>query len=55
VDVDERKEATLIHDGIKHQNTRLLFIMNFEGAKSLMSIVCFCVWVCFVYLQIYGV
>jgi hypothetical protein len=28
VDVDERKEATLIHDGRRGQDTRKLFIMN---------------------------
>jgi len=29
VDVDERKEATLIHDGRKNQDIGHLFIMNF--------------------------
>jgi len=59
VDVVERKEATLIHDGGRRQDTGQLFIMNFEGAKSPMSIVrlcvCVCVCVCFLCLQVYGV
>jgi hypothetical protein len=45
--MDERKEATLIHDGRRHQDMGHLFIMNFEGTKILISIVCFYVWVCF--------
>jgi hypothetical protein len=30
-------------------------IMNFEGAKSPMFVVRLYVWMCFVYLQVYGV
>jgi hypothetical protein len=43
MDVDEKREATLIHDDTRHQNTRQLFIMNFEGAESPMSVVHLCV------------
>ncbi len=39
VDVDERREATLIHDDIRCQNIGQLF-MNFEGVESWMYIVC---------------
>jgi hypothetical protein len=53
--MDEREEATLIHDGRRLQNIGHLFIMNFEGTKSPMFIVRFYVWVCFVCLQVYGV
>ncbi len=55
MDVDESREATLIHDDTRHQNIGLLVIMNFEGVESLMYIVYFCVLVCFVCLQVYGV
>jgi len=53
--VDERRETTLIRDDTRHQNTGQLFIMNFEDIENLMSIVCFCVLVCFVCLHVYGV
>jgi hypothetical protein len=55
MEVDERREATLIHDDRRCKNNEQLFIMNFEGAESPMCIVCFCVLVCFVCLQVYGV
>jgi hypothetical protein len=45
MDVDERRQATLIHDDIRCQNRKQLFMMNFEGAKSPMFIVCFYVLV----------
>jgi hypothetical protein len=33
LDLDERKEVTLIHNGKIHQDTGQLFIMNSEGTK----------------------
>ncbi len=46
--MNERREATLIHGDIRRPNIGQLFIMNFEGTESVMSIVCFCVlvWFC---------
>jgi hypothetical protein len=41
VDVDEKKEATLIHDDIRCQDTEQLFIMNLEGAKNPLFVVLF--------------
>jgi aminopeptidase C len=55
VDLDERKEVTLIHNGKRHQDIGQLFIMNFEGTKSSIFVVRFYVWVCFFCLQVYGV
>jgi hypothetical protein len=43
MDVDEKKETTLIHDDTRCQDTRQLFIMSFANANNPMSIVCFCV------------
>jgi hypothetical protein len=34
VDVDERKKTTLIHDGIRRQDTAQLFIMKFLGCRK---------------------
>jgi len=45
VDVDEKKEATLIHDDIRCQDTEQLFIMNLEGAKNPLFVVRFSVLV----------
>jgi len=54
MDVDEKRETTLIHDDTRCQDTRQLFIMSFANANNPMSIVCFCVLARFVYLQVYG-
>jgi hypothetical protein len=43
MDVDERKETTLIHDDTRCQDIGQLFIMNFVNAKNPMSIVHLCV------------
>ncbi len=50
MDVDERREATLIYDDTRRRSSRQLFIMNFESVESSMFIVCFYVLVCFVCL-----
>jgi hypothetical protein len=55
MDVDEKRKETLIHNYTRRQNTKQLFIMNFEGIENPMSIVHFCVLVCFVCLQVNGV
>jgi hypothetical protein len=57
VDVDERREATLIHDDTRRPNTGQLFIMNFEGAESLMSIFVSVFWcVLFVFrFMVFGI
>ncbi len=46
-DVDERRETTLIHDDTRCQDIGELFIMSFVSIESSMSIVHFCVVVCF--------
>jgi hypothetical protein len=50
MDVDERKEASLIHDDTRCQDIGELFIMSFVNVESSMSIVHFCILVCFVCL-----
>ncbi len=55
MDVDVKRKETLIHDYTRRQITKQLFIMNFEGIENPMSIVHFCVLVCFVCLQVNGV
>ncbi len=57
MDVDERREATLIHDDTRRPNTGQLFIMNFEGAESLMSIFVSVFWcVLFVFrFMVFGI
>jgi hypothetical protein len=50
MDVDERREATLIHNDTRCQDIGELFIMSFTNIKSPMSIVHFHVLVCFVCL-----
>jgi hypothetical protein len=41
VDLDERKDSTLIYNGKRRQDIGQLSIMNFEGAESLMFVVRF--------------
>ncbi len=59
MDVDERIEATLIHDDTKHQDTRELFIMSLRASKVqclLFILVFWCVlFVCmFMVFEIYN-
>jgi hypothetical protein len=54
VDVDERREATLIHDDTRHQDTGQLFIMNFCRCRK-FDVCCSFLHLCVVCLfAVYG-